>query len=88
MQSCYYEIIFNTSSTESQRWDFTDELLEMLENAGFIAGGVQNSSTLELAVDNLSGSDLLPDIEERIRSQCGKHQCVVKWRRRDETEIV
>lgn len=88
MQSCYYEIVFGANSTESQRWEFTDELLEVLEKAGFIAGGVQNSSTFELAVDNPIDTALSPAIEEHIRSECAKHPCVVKWRRRDETEIM
>jgi hypothetical protein len=88
VQSCYYEIIFDANFTELQRWEFTDELLEMLEKAGFVAGGVQNPSVLELAVDNLSDTDLSPTIEEHIRSRCAAHPCVIKWRRRGEAEIV
>ena len=88
MQSCYYEITFDAKSTESQRWELTDELLEVLEKAGFVAGGVQNPLALELAVDNLGDDDLSPTIEEHMRSCCIKHPCVITWRRRDEVEIV
>jgi hypothetical protein len=88
MNSYYYEVTFSATSTKSQQWNFTDELLEILEKAGFVAGGVQNRSTLELAVDNLGNGDLSPNIEKYIQSGCVKHPCVIKWRRRDEAEMV
>ena len=88
MSSCYYEVIFDAGSMETQRWEFTDELLEVLEKSGFIAGGVQASLMLELAVDNRGEDDLSHAIEEHMRSCCIKHSCVTAWRRRDEVEIA
>lgn len=88
VQSRYFEILFGANTTELQRWEFTDELLEALETTGFVAGGMQNPSVLELAVDNLSDTDSTPAIEEHIRSRCAKHPCVIDWRQRDEAEIA
>ena len=82
MQSYFYAVIFDTNYTESQTWAFSDDFFELLETAGFNAGGGQDGSVLEIAADIDSDSDMSGTIEELIRSLCGKHPCVAEWRRR------
>ncbi len=90
--SYFYRVVFTVSCADDAKSAFADELFWRLEKNGFLVGGVQDSKTLEFAVDvdldRTPGTDLSGEIEELLQSLADEHACVDKWRQRDESELL